>query len=105
MDFSDQNEQEESYKRASKEVKKLKGFYSHLGVFIVINTMIISVNMFYTNSPESIFRLQNFSTLFFWGIGLIAHASSVFLPYLKFGKKWEDEKIKKIMDRDKQNKF
>ena len=100
-----QNEQEETYKRAKKRVKELKGFYTHFSIFIIINIMILAVNMYYTPSSESIFRFRNFSTLFFWGIGLVAHASAVFIPQIRLSKGWEEKKIKEIMDRDKQNKF
>jgi H+/gluconate symporter-like permease len=105
MDRLEENIQKERYESALKQVKKLKGFYTHLAIFIAINIMILGVNMYYTNSSESIFRLRNFSTVFFWGIGLIAHAISVFIPRFGFGKKWEEEKIKKIMERNRKNEI
>lgn len=103
MDFIDQNTETENYKKALKQVKKIKGFYVHLLIYLVISGMILGVNMYYTKPPESIFRLQNFSTLFFWGIGILAHAVSVFIPQLTFTKAWEEKKIKEIMERHKNN--
>jgi hypothetical protein len=105
MEYSEQIAQQDNYNRALKRVRKLKGFYVHLTVFIVVNIMILAVNMYYTNSSKSIFRLQNFSTIFFWGIGLVAHGSSVFITQIGFGKEWEEKKIKKIMERKKNNKL
>ncbi len=105
MEFLEQKMQEENYADAVKQVKKIKGFYVHFTIYIVISFMMLGVKMYYTNSTESIFRLQNFNTFIFWGIGIIAHAGAVFIPQLKFGKKWEEEKIKKIMQRKKNNKI
>ncbi|RZJ51219.1 MAG: 2TM domain-containing protein, partial [Chryseobacterium sp.] len=38
---------------------------------------------------------------FFWGIGLAAHALSVFLPTFVLGRDWEEKKIKELMDKNK----
>jgi hypothetical protein len=46
-----------------------------------------------------------FSTAIFWGIGLMAHALSVFLPSMIIGKDWEERKIKQLMEKEKQNKW
>ena len=39
-----ENRDEIRYQEAAKRVKKIKGFYSHLGVYIVINIMIFILN-------------------------------------------------------------
>lgn len=91
------------YQEALKRVKKIKGFYSHLMVYIVINTMIVVSNS--SNSSEDFWRWQTFSTALFWGIGLIAHGLSVFLPSFMMGKDWEERKIKELMEKEKQNKW
>ena len=38
---------------------------------------------------------------FFWGIGLLAHGLSTFLPYFILGKDWEERKIKELMDKER----
>jgi uncharacterized protein YybS (DUF2232 family) len=90
----------ERLERAKHRVKKIKGFYSHLLVYVVINIMIIIVNINNLESGESYFQYKNFFTLFFWGLGLTVHGLSVFLPNMILGKNWEERKIKEIMDRD-----
>ncbi len=90
------------YREAQKRVKKIKGFYTHLIVFIVINTMIIVVNYQELPKTEGL-QWQHFSTLLFWGIGLLAHAFSVFMPHFLWGKNWEERKIQQFMDREKNN--
>lgn len=89
------------YENALKRVKRVKGFYTHLLVYIVINFMIVIVNIQNLKSGESYFKLENFFTAFFWGIGLLSHFLSVFGPDLFLGKNWEERKIKELMEQEK----
>lgn len=89
------------YEEAQKRVRQIKGFYVHLIIYLFINAAII------------IFNLQNhqftfgkdfwvlFATPFFWGIGLLIHWVRVFGPNFIFGKKWEERKIKELMDKER----
>lgn len=98
----EQNEiNNDRYERAAKRVKKIKGFYAHAIVYVVINLMIVALNVQNLDPGESYFVWYNFSTLFFWGIGLLAHGVTVFTPSFLFGKDWEERKIKELMDKDK----
>ena len=94
-------EKQRQLDRAKKRVKKIKGFYSHALVYVVINLMIVVINVQNLEPGESYFQYKNFVTLSFWGIGLAVHGLSVFLPHYVLGKNWEERKIKEIMDRDK----
>lgn len=93
------------YQEAVKRVKKIKSFYTHLAVYIIINIMIAIVNYQDLDVGESYFQFQNFTTLTFWGIGLLAHGLSTFLPAAVLGSDWEERKIKEIMEKNKQNKW
>lgn len=93
---------QERYMLAAKRVKQLRGFYSHLIVYIIINLIIVIVNIQNLNDGESYFQWHNFITLSFWGIGLLAHAASVFLPNLIFGRGWEARKIKEYIEKEEQ---
>lgn len=93
----------EQYARAKKRVKKMKGFYSHVLVFVVINIMIVIINIQDLEPGESYFQYKNFFTLFFWGIGLAIHGLSVFLPDIILGENWEERKIKEYMDNEKKH--
>lgn len=96
------NAQEEiKYQEALKRVRKIKGFYSHLLVYIVVNIMIIVVNIQNLDPGESYFQYKNFFTAFFWGIGLVAHGFSVFVPQWFLGSNWEERKIRELMEKDK----
>jgi len=95
-------DQEIAYETAQKKVKKLKGFYIHLLVYIVVNVMIIYANYTYSKESTSLFEWRNFGTAFWWGIGLLAHGINVFTLDFIFGKEWEARKIRELMEREKQ---
>lgn len=97
--------EKEKYERASKKVKRLKGFYTHLVVYIVVNIMIVILNIHDLKPGESYFQWKNFITLGFWGIGLLAHAMSTFMPDIILGTNWEERKIKEIMEKQKNNRW
>lgn len=89
------------YKEAQKEVKKIKGFYTHLFVYLVVNLFIVFLNVRNLKEGETYFQWHNFYTAIFWGFGLLAHGLSVFLPTLVLGKDWEERKIREFMEKEK----
>lgn len=98
-----QFEKEEAYLRAKKKLDKLKGFYVHLTVYVVVNAFLIIMIAANSDADESFWNFGTFATAFFWGIGLLCHLLGVYGPGLIFGKNWEERKIKEYMDKDKQN--
>jgi hypothetical protein len=93
------------YIRARKKVETLKAFYSHLLVYVVINTMIILVlaNVF-SRGEIDFSKWSIYIASFFWGIGLVSHAIYVFFElYFKnnFLKRWEEKKIKQFLEEDR----
>ena len=99
MEIQTNSEQQLEYEIAAKKVKKIAGFYRHLAIYCIINLYIVYLNVHNLDEGESYFQLKNFATAFFWGIGLIANGLSVFGPDLFFGAKWEEQKIKQIMQK------
>jgi len=97
--------EQERYQRAAKRVKQIKGFYSHALVYTVINIMIVVINIQNLEHGESYFQWHNFTTLFFWGLGLLAHGLSVFAPTFMMGKDWEERKIREYMEKSKSNRW
>lgn len=100
------NQNSEQYQYAKNRVKKLKGFYIHLAVYIVINIMLI-FGMFYDQpfTSSNFWSFGTFSTAIFWGIGLIAHAASIFGKDLIFNKNWEERKIQEFMSQEKKSSW
>ena len=94
-------QEQTNYDNALKRVGKIKRFYKHLFVYIVVNVILFIFNTQQLDQGESYFQYKNFATAFFWGIGLLAHAASVFVPTFFLGKDWEERKIKQLLDQDK----
>jgi hypothetical protein len=91
----------ERYFAAQKRVKSIKGFYVHLTVYVFVN-IFLSFQI-YLSSKNEFWRWESFSPALFWGIGLLAHGTSVFGTNLLFGKNWEERKIKELMEKDKKS--
>ena len=111
--MTDNYMKEQQYVKAKKRVKDIKGFYSHLAVYIIVNIFISGVIVYgLTNEDnygfsEAVTHFGTYSTWLFWGIGLFFHWLGVFGFKNFFGKSWEEKKIKEMMDKDeeKSNKF
>lgn len=93
------------YRRALKRVKALKGFYGHLAAYLLVNIIIIYVSTREEGLVEGLQDLSNYFTVFFWGIGLAAHAAGVFMPNIIFGREWEERKIKELMEKERRNSW
>ncbi len=91
----------EEYYMAYKRVKRIKGFYVHFIVYVFVNLFLIFNRRFESQTNEVFFQLQTYATIFFWGIGLVAHGLSVFSKEFFFGSDWEEKKIRQFMDKDK----
>lgn len=105
MNNTNLTSEEIKYQQALKRVKKIKGFYTHLMVYVVINIGLLIANYRNSDANENFWQWQTFNTVFFWGIGLVAHAMSVFMPGMLMGKDWEEKKIRELMEKEKQNKW
>jgi hypothetical protein len=67
--------------------------------------MIIIINIQSLEKGESYFQLRNFTTAFFWGIGLLVHTLSTFMPNWIFGQNWEEKKIQELIEKEKSEKW
>ncbi|MEZ0182986.1 MULTISPECIES: 2TM domain-containing protein [Flavobacterium] len=108
-EYGDEFSTDENFNAAYRKVRRIKGFYSHLKVYIIVNIIIIISNLnngFIGNRIEIRgFRdWEVYSTAFYWGIALAIHAFTVFGPDIFFNKDWEDRKIQKYMEKEAQNK-
>lgn len=93
-------------KKAKERVAALKGFYKHLTVYLVINTMLVVAKLignsyFGETFMGPFWHVSTFAVWFFWGIGLFFHGLSVFSTKSIFSKNWEEAQIRKFMERDK----
>ncbi|AZI33545.1 2TM domain-containing protein [Kaistella carnis] len=92
------NQNNIKYLEAAKRVKRLKGFYIHAVVYFLVNLFIVIQNV---KSGASLSNMDNYWTAIFWGVGLLGHGMSIFLPNMIMGKDWEERKIRELMDKNK----
>lgn len=86
---------EKRYSSAKKRVEKLKGFYIHLTVYLIMVPVFIWFNyLSQIGFPWAIFPIVG------WGFGITGHASETFGYHPFFGKDWEAKKIQKLMEKE-----
>lgn len=104
MEKLENNIESEKYIRAKKRVEELKSYYWHLAIYLGVNTL-ISVRKIIRNLDngetfnEAFFDLGTFVVWAFWGIGILLHTLNVFGSGIFLGRKWEEEKIKELMNK------
>ena len=84
-------ENQEAYQRAEKKVEAKFGFYSHLAVYMAVNTLLIVINL--STSPQYLWFKW---PLIGWGIGLFVHALSVFFISARF----KEQMVEKEMEKE-----
>ena len=93
MDNDDQ--ERERYLRARARVHQLRGFYIHVGVFVVVNLYLLIINLV-TNAQS----LWFYWPLLAWGVGLAVHGFIVLGAGGTIGAGWEQRKIREYMEQD-----
>ncbi|MBX2828823.1 MAG: 2TM domain-containing protein [Flavobacteriaceae bacterium] len=89
-----ENNPQERYLRAKKQVEEMKGFYAHLSIYVIFVFIFIWINYRTTSFPWALFPIVG------WGLGVLGHAASTFNFFPFFGRDWEQRKIKEIMDKE-----
>lgn len=90
---------DEARERAKMRLEEVKGFYSHLGIFLVINVLLVLVNIL--TSPG---QWWFYWVTVFWGIALIFHGSRVFGKGKVFSNEWEEKKIQQYIEEESRKK-
>ena len=88
------SEQETRYQNAKKRVEDLRGFYTHLTVYVLVNLLLFILNVL--TSPD---RLWFYWPLMGWGIAVALHGLRVFSTSRRFGAEWEGRKINELMEQ------
>ena len=100
METFDENDIQ--YLKAKRQVDRLRGFYGHLFAYVAVNVLIVYYNYTHLKPGESYFQFQNFFTAIVWGIALAAHAGMVLLSGTNYVQKWEERRIRKLMEKEKE---
>lgn len=81
--------------RARKRVEDIKGFYVHVGVYVIVNAALLAINLL--SSPDT---LWFYWPLLGWGIGVAIHAFTLILEGGILGSEWEERKIDELVQRE-----
>ena len=80
--------------RAIEHVQDIKGFYTHLAVYIGVLAIFLVINLL--DSPEEIWiHLPALG----WGIGILVHGLCVFEVFNVLGPNWEKKQIEKRLGK------
>ncbi|WP_421806930.1 2TM domain-containing protein [Flagellimonas sp.] len=86
--------EEKRYAKARERVQNIKDFYGNLMAYCIVIPFLWWLNL----------RTTEFLWAFFptigWGFGLTAHGMAAFGYNPLWGKRWEERKIKELMDKD-----
>lgn len=84
------------YLEAKRRVKQIKKFYIHLAIYLGFNLISFLSDWNEKGGNFRVYDGLNISFTYLWGIIVIMHGISVFLPAIR---NWERNKIMEIMDR------
>lgn len=89
---------------AKKKVKKRKDFYIHLFIYAIGITFWILKE--YTDLPVNFFPIRyiNCFVMIIWTVFLVIQAIELFVSEIVFGKKWEENKVKNILEDQSEKK-
>jgi hypothetical protein len=82
--------------RATKRVKELKDFYVHLVIYLVVNTGLVLLDLAQGDGLQWAYWV-----MIGWGIGVAAHAVSVFIFESNIGSRWEAKKLEKYTEEER----
>ena len=85
-------EEKEAYEKARKRVEELKGFYWHLAIYLIVNTLLLIHD--YNTGGNYWF----YWPLLGWGFGLASHGFSVSKFKIPMVEKWENKKVEELKD-------
>ena len=96
--MTSKQDEKELYENAKEKVRKIKIFYLHLILYIIVVALLV-YNFSIMEGPytDAITGL-NVSVLVFWTLFICIHAWSVFKGKFLFNENWEDRKIEQILE-------
>ena len=80
------------YKAARRRVQEIRGFYSHLAVYVSVIVMLAALDWVTGDGLDWVI----FPALG-WGAAILIHASQVLVVERFFGKEWEERKIRELL--------
>jgi fatty acid desaturase len=88
------SEQELKLMKARRQVAAIKGFYIHLFIFVLVMLGLAAINLSVGRPWWVLWVLLG------WGVGVLAHALTVFGHTSKRIQDWEERKIKELTSQN-----
>jgi hypothetical protein len=85
-------DQDRQYQAAKKRVEEIKGFYMHLGIYLVFSLAMLAINEIAT--PD---QTWYYWPILIWGAAVAVHAFVVVTENRLLGPEWEDRKVRKLL--------
>lgn len=84
---------------ASKKVIKLKSFYKHLFVYLIV--MVLFLLKEYTNLPLNVFPIKYFNwvVIIIWTAVIIGSVIDLVASFMIFDEEWEERKMRDILEK------
>lgn len=97
-------EEKELYELAKKRVKKIRDFYIHLFIYAIGATIFTLKTFLSVKINFFPVKFLNWFTMSIWTFIIGMQMIELFFTEIIFGKKWEDRKIKQIMNKETEKK-
>jgi hypothetical protein len=94
------DENDIQYREAQRKVKKIKNFYLSVFIYVAVNLFILYLNYSDLGPNETIWHIEYFILPIIWGAVLLVYGMSVYFSRFMLGSKWEEKKIKELMDKE-----
>jgi hypothetical protein len=94
-------QEEELLAMAEKKVQKLKRFYIHLVVYIIVVGIYVLNNVFNVPIHFMPVGILNWFVITIWSIIIAIDTVQLLATTIIVGKKWEERQVKKMMERSK----
>ena len=94
METQETHIEEKRYLKAKERVEQIKGFYGNLLSYCFVIPL-----LWWINSRTTSFTWAIFPTIG-WGIGLLFHGMEAYGYNPILGRRWEDKKIRELMEKD-----
>jgi hypothetical protein len=82
------------YQKAKERVEAIKGFYGNLTAYCLVIPFLVWLNYRTTDFPWVIFPILG------WGFGVTMHGMEAYGTNPLWGKRWEEKKIRELMEKD-----
>ena len=96
----ERDREDKIYRKATAKVKQMKDFYDHIFTFCITLPLIILADVYYT--PDILWSIP---AIIIWGIAVVMHWLFVKDRIPFFNHKWEEKKIREIMEKERDSKL